>query len=507
MKKMFKYLSLLLLLLPIFSMNGNRVNGAELESNSVTIILHKIAFPNGEMPTEIANTGNLAGQHQDLLQEYRGLNGVTFEVYDMTDKFYEMRSSGSTVEAAQLALGQLADDDLGVALATQITATDVNGDKGVVSFNLPATDDLGRDKVYLFHESQAPEVIETKAKNMVVVLPVYTEGAELLSTIHLFPKNEEKVHEEPPFEKIVVDQVESYQFGDILTYEISTKVPFDIEKYEKFEVSDESDPGLAYQKGTLQVTIAGESAAPLYELVETESGFTVKFMDFEALNEHIGEDIVFQYQTQLVETKTETNAFKNHAWLVTDFEEKTREVEVKTGGKRFVKVDLADDTQLLAGAKFQIRNGDKQYLSKTSVGYAWVDDAKAENLVVVESGDKGQFEINGLTFGEYTLEETVAPTGYELSTAPVSFIVSDGSYTAGDTGVLKVVNLKTPEKPVLPDTSGPEPTTPSTTETPRKTLPKTGETKNSSFIWLGAILIAGVAIALWQRSKKQKRSE
>lgn len=507
MKKMFKYLSLLLLLLPIFSMNGNRVNGAELESNSVTIILHKIAFPNGEMPTEIANTGNLAGQHQDLLQEYRGLNGVTFEVYDMTDKFYEIRSSGSTVEAAQLALGQLADDDLGVALATQITATDVNGDKGVVSFNLPATDDLGRDKVYLFHESQAPEVIETKAKNMVVVLPVYTEGAELLSTIHLFPKNEEKVHEEPPFEKIVVDQVESYQFGDILTYEISTKVPFDIEKYEKFEVSDESDPGLAYQKGTLQVTIAGESAAPLYELVETESGFTVKFMDFEALNEHIGEDIVFQYQTQLVETKTETNAFKNHAWLVTDFEEKTREVEVKTGGKRFVKVDLADDTQLLAGAKFQIRNGDKQYLSKTSVGYAWVDDAKAENLVVVESGDKGQFEINGLTFGEYTLEETVAPTGYELSTAPVSFIVSDGSYTAGNTGVLKVVNLKTPEKPVLPDTSGPEPTTPSTTETPRKALPKTGETKNSSFIWLGAILIAGVAIALWQRSKKQKRSE
>lgn len=501
MKKMFKYLSLLLLLLPIFSMNGNRVNGAELESNNVTIILHKIAFPNGEMPAEIANTGNLAGQHQDLLQEYRGLNGVTFEVYDMTDKFYEMRSSGSTVEETQLALSKLADDDLGVALEAQITATDVNGDKGVVSFNLPATDDLGRDKVYLFHESQAPEVVETKAKNMVVVLPVYTEGEELLSTIHLFPKNEEKVHEEPPFEKIVVDQVESYQFGDILTYEISTKVPLDIEKYEKFEVSDESDPGLAYQKGTLQVTIAGESAAPLYELVETESGFTVKFMDFEALNEHIGEDIVFQYQTQLVETKTETNVFKNHARLVTNFEEKTREVEVKTGGKRFVKVDLTDDAILLSGAKFQIRNKENQFLSKIDVGYAWTTDAKAENLIVVESGDKGQFEINGLAFGEYFLEETVAPSGYELSTTPVSFTVSDGSYTAGEAGILKVVNLKTPEKPITPETPKDEP------EAPRKTLPKTGETKNSSFIWLGAILIAGVAIALWQRSKKQKRSE
>ena len=174
---------------------------------------------------------------------------------------------------------------------------------------------------------------------------------------------------------------------------------------------------------------------------------------------------------------------------------------MKTGGKRVVKVDLAYDTQLLAGAKFQIRNADKQYLSKTAAGYAWVDDAKAKNLVVVESGDKGQFEINGLTFGEYTLEETVAPIGYELGTTPVSFTVSDGSYTAGDTGVLKVVNLKTPEKPVVPEPPKPTP------ETPRKTLPKTGETKNSSFIWLGAILIAGVAIAVWQKSKKQKRSE
>lgn len=78
----------------------------------------------------------------------------------------------------------------------------------------------------------------------------------------------------------------------------------------------------------------------------------------------------------------------------------------------------------------------------------------------------------------------------------MKFTVSENSYTAGDTGILKVVNLKTPERPVLPETSG-EPEIPT-----RKVLPKTGETKNSSFIWLGAILIAGVAIALWQKNKK-----
>ena len=505
MKKIVKYLSLLLLLLPFFTVKGNNVTAAETDDN-VTIFLHKIIFPNGEMPEDIANTGDMSGAHQDLLQEYRGLNDVTFEAYDMTAQFYALRAEGATVEEAQLTLSQLADDELGTPLAAE-TTQEMGGTDGTAMFSLSAMDKEGRDAVYLFRESAAPDFVVEKAKNMVVVLPVYTAEDIVLSTIHLYPKNEKAVHEEPSFEKIVPGKAESYQFGDIVTYEIALDVPLDILDYTRFEVSDVADLGLVYQAASLKVLIEDEAIMDLYHLEETDSGFTAKFTDFKAMHEYAGKEMTFRYQMQLVDVKTETNAFKNKARLVTNFEELEREVEVKTGGKRFVKVDLADDTQLLAGAKFQIRNANKQYLSKTSVGYAWVDDAKAENLVVVESGDKGQFEINGLTFGEYTLEETVAPTGYELSTAPVSFIVSDGSYTAGDTGVLKVVNLKTPGKPVLPDTSGPETTTPSTTETPRKALPKTGETKNSSFIWLGAILIAGVAIALWQKSKKQKRSE
>lgn len=494
MKKLAKYFALLLLLLPIFTMKGNNVTAAEIDDN-VTIFLHKIIFPNGEMPEDIANTGDMAGTHQDLLQAYRGLNDVTFEAYNMTDQFYALRAKGDTVEEAQLTLSQLADDELGTPLVAE-TTREMDGSDGTAMFSLPAMDEEGRDAVYLFRESAAPEIVAEKAKNMVVVLPVYTAEDIVLSTIHLYPKNEKAVHEEPSFEKIVPGKAESYQFGDIVTYEITLDVPLDVLDYTKFEVSDAADLGLVYQAASLKVLVEDESVMHLCDLEETETGFTTKFTNFKAMHEYAGKEMTFRYQMQLVDVKTETNIFKNKACLVTNFEELEREVEVKTGGRRFVKVDLADDTQFLAGAKFQIRNGDKQYLSKTAAGYAWVDDAKAKNLVVVESGDKGQFEINGLTFGEYTLEETVAPTGYELGTTPVSFTVSDGSYTAGDTGVLKVVNLKTPEKPVVPEPPKPTP------ETPRKTLPKTGETKNSSFIWLGAILIAGVAIALWQKNKK-----
>lgn len=498
MKKIAKYFALLLVLLPLFTVKGNHVSADEVGADSVTVFLHKIIFPNGEMPEDIANTGDMTGTHQDLLQEYRGLNEVTFEAYDMTAQFYELRAEGATVEEAQLALSQLSKDELGTALATDITR-EIEGEDGTAMFTLPATDKEGRDAVYLFHEGAAPEIVAEKAKNMVVVLPIYTATEEQLSTLHLYPKNEKVVHETPPFEKVVVEQGESYQFGDVLTYEIATKVPLDILDYTKFEVSDASDPGLVYQAASLKVSIEDESIMPLVDLEETESGFTAKFTDFKALHEYAGKELVFQYQMQLVDVKTETNIFNNRARLVTDFDELDREVEVKTGGKRFVKVDLTDDAILLSGAKFQIRNKENQFLSKTDVGYAWTTDSKAENLIVVESGEKGQFEINGLSFGEYFLEETVAPSGYELSTTPVSFTVSDGSYTAGDAGILKVVNLKTPEKPITPETPKDE------SETPRKSLPKTGETKNSSFIWLGVILLTGVAIVLWR--KKEKRSE
>ncbi|MFZ8765434.1 SpaH/EbpB family LPXTG-anchored major pilin [Enterococcus diestrammenae] len=515
-KKIFKFFALLVLVLPTLSLNGTKAEAAEIE---VTFALHKIAFPEGEMPEEIANTGDYEGVHHELLMDYKGLNDVVFEAYDVTNQFYQMRNDGASVEEAQLALSQLEVEELGEVVDTQTTTTIFEED-GTALFNLPAVDKEGRDAAYLFHEAAAPETVTAPSKNLVVVLPVFNADEEQLSTIHLYPKNEEWIHEIPPFDKAVVDQVESYQFGDIINYELRTTVPHDIKKYTKFQVSDASDPGLVYQAGTLQVKAGDDMVTELYDLEESESGFTVKFTDFEAMHQHVGKELIFSYQTQLVEVKTETNLFKNQARLLTDFEDLTREVEVETGGKRFVKVDLEDKDTLLVGAKFQVLNEQDQYLSKIAGGYTWTDDEDDENLVVLESDGFGQFEVNGLRFGDYSLQEIAAPEGYQLSTTPVSFTISKGSYTAGDPGILQVVNLKTPERPELPDTSGPEPTpTPETPATPtptpttttpqavRPSLPKTNDVKNSSFIWVGTVLIAGVAIAFWRKSKNKKEEE
>ncbi|MEO1780834.1 hypothetical protein BAU18_000385 [Enterococcus diestrammenae] len=505
-KKMFKFFALLVLVLPTLSLNGTKAEAAEID---VTFALHKIAFPEGEMPEEIANTGDYEGVHHELLMDYKGLNDVVFEAYDVTNQFYQMRNDGASVEEAQLALSQLEVEELGEVVDTQTTTTIFEED-GTALFNLPAVDKEGRDAAYLFHEAAAPETVTAPSKNLVVVLPVFNADEDQLSTIHLYPKNEEWIHEIPPFDKAVVDQVESYQFGDIISYELRTTVPHDIKKYTKFQVSDASDPGLVYQAGTLQVKAGDDMVTELYDLEESEAGFTVNFTDFEAMHQHIDKELIFSYQTQLVEVKTETNLFKNQARLLTDFEELTREVEVETGGKRFVKVDLEDKSTLLAGAKFQVLNEQDQYLSKIANGYTWTDDEDDKNLVVLESDGAGQFEVNGLRFGDYSLQEIAAPEDYQLSATPVSFTISKGSYIAGNSGILQVVNLKTPARPELPGTSGSTPAPTPTTNIPqavRPSLPRTNDVKNSSFIWVGTILITGVAIAFWRKNKNKKEEE
>ena len=55
----------------------------------VQITLHKLLFPNGQLPENQPSDG----QEKELLQTYRGLNGATFQVYDVTESFtiYEKR--------------------------------------------------------------------------------------------------------------------------------------------------------------------------------------------------------------------------------------------------------------------------------------------------------------------------------------------------------------------------------------------------------------------------------
>ncbi len=64
----------------------------------------------------------------------------------------------------------------------------IQGEDGLLSFTLAAKDSQQRDKVYLFVEAEAPNVVKEKAGNLVVVLPVLDQKGNQMTTIHLYPK-------------------------------------------------------------------------------------------------------------------------------------------------------------------------------------------------------------------------------------------------------------------------------------------------------------------------------
>ena len=120
-----------------------------------------------------------------LLQNYRGLNDVTYQVYDVTDPFYQLRSEGKTVQEAQRQLAETGATNR-KPIAEDKTQT-ING-RWSGFFSLASKDSQQRDKAYLFVEAEAPEVVKEKASNLVVILPVQDPQGQSLTHIHLYPK-------------------------------------------------------------------------------------------------------------------------------------------------------------------------------------------------------------------------------------------------------------------------------------------------------------------------------
>ena len=107
---------------------------AEASQASVQVTLHKLLFPDGQLPEQQQNTG----EEGTLLQNYRGLNDFTYQVYDVTDPFYQLRSEGKTVQEAQRQLAETGATNR-KPIAEDKTQT-INGEDGVVSFSLASKD-------------------------------------------------------------------------------------------------------------------------------------------------------------------------------------------------------------------------------------------------------------------------------------------------------------------------------------------------------------------------------
>ncbi|WP_313630723.1 SpaH/EbpB family LPXTG-anchored major pilin [Enterococcus devriesei] len=495
MKKFLRIFLVLSFLLPIIGLNASSVHAEE--NNQVQFILHKIVFPEGQIPDETKNTGRLDDAHGELLKDYRGLDGVTFDVYDLTKEFYQLRENGQSVEEAQAKLAEQGPS--GQSIAQKETGT-IDDQAGTAEFSLNAKSG-NQDAVYLFKETAAPENIKEHSRNLVVVLPMY-DGDQKLSTIHLYPKNEEEAHQEPPFSKIIPAKHASYEYGSVIPFKLSTVIPADILDYKFFKVVDSADGVLSLNKESLKISIEGKDVSNLFTADLSDHGFELSANQINDLGKYQKKDLTISYEMTLMSHEKVDTAILNTADLITDHEKITKKVDLKTGGKKFRKVDLMDFSKGLENAEFEVLNAKNEYLTQTSSGYSWSRSEDAKNGVKLTSDKEGRFEIAGLPWGAYSLKEIQAPAGYEKSLEKIPFVVTEDSYTS-NADVLKVVNKQTTTPPKVD-----KPNIPGHSRVPKKPrvfrFPQTNDRFNTSFIWIGGVLvIIVVLLGLWKRNKKE----
>lgn len=199
-------------------------------SPTVDITLHKLL--NATTPEYVQNTGSemVAGDfYTKPGDKMIYLPDVTFQAFNVSDLFAELRKTKSSTEAynelsgrewqvTKAGLLQYKDTTTNawVTAATTATETVTTGDEGatlgkavfndlakktVLDNGTPddTSDDVTVDSAYLFMETAAPAEVVTKAAPLLITLPAYEYDAAKqeysdteLDEVHLYPKNESK---------------------------------------------------------------------------------------------------------------------------------------------------------------------------------------------------------------------------------------------------------------------------------------------------------------------------
>ncbi|MGF2030319.1 SpaH/EbpB family LPXTG-anchored major pilin [Lactococcus lactis] len=367
--------------------------------------------------------------------------GAKLEVVDVTKSFYELvnRQKLSLKEAQEAVSKSNKIDGQSLAVAT----TDQSG---LVRFTVSKTSQQ-RPAVYLIRELLTPVAV-TKMENMVVVLPILDESGNEKTFLSLFPKS----HGTFSFDKTIDEKQSSYSFGEPIPYRLSTIIPQDMTNLSSYEIEDIYDQGLRFISESLEIFIDGEKQSDSIKAVSlSENQFRVVF-DVAKLADFGGKKLEVTYQMVIKDEAAIDQDLVNTATLYPgDLTPLVDRENVQTGGFRFIKRAAEGKQNPLAKATFVIKNPtDDTVLTYKEGKYQFEKVAtNASGVVRLTSDDDGYFEIRGLRYGEYLVNEIRAPSGYVLQDKPTAFTVGVSTYSQGP--VLSIFNVKKP-KIRLPET-------------------------------------------------------
>ena len=304
-----------------------------------------------------------------------------------------------------------------------------------------------------------------------------------------------------PFDK--VDNKESVDVGEIVTYTITGKVP-DYTGFTTYTylITDTMSEGLTFKKD-VKVTVGGTDVTSACTITYDKDGNANKFtVSIPVQSYTIGAEIKVTY-TAVVNEKAVAKIENNAATLTysndpTDTskttitpEDKETVYSAKVVINKYVK---GSNTEKLAGAEFLLYKEVKTDGSDTTTKYyyKWNEtDKKVEwttdkaQATVKTTDDKGAASFDGLKDGTYYLEEVEAPAGYNLLKDPVQITVNGANATTANLSSLTVTGN-------VENSSGAE-------------LPETGGMGTTIFYVLGSVLILAAVVLLVTRKRMSSR--
>ena len=439
------------------------------------------------------------------------IEGATYKAYkilnaeDLGDGKFAYSLNPAYTSVLATALGVTTTDDASTTLVNEqevaiIDAIKVLDTDGIRAF---------ADKVYNAVKSASADATATGTSEKKAVFENVDQGYWLIAETGTIPDDtsyslvmldtagdETSYAVTPKRDSVTVDKVivdgtadnaTDAQIGDAVEFEITSKLPADLGSYDLtkyvFTITDTLSSGLT-APAAKDVTVSGVGTDE-YDVSVSGQVITISLKNLD--KEDAGADITVTYSAILNSAALSTDEESNTVKLTysnnpyeTDTED-TPEVEVFVYDFKIdiTKVDGADNTKTLEGAKFALKNSEGKYFAQdaTTKVVSWVDSVDSATTVTTTSDGKAAFE--GLDVGTYALEELEAPTGYNKLLGDVSVTIAAEYGTDGSLKDEKVL-VATAE---IKNNAGIE-------------LPSTGGIGTTIFTIAGSVLVIAAIVLL-----------
>jgi len=395
------------------------------------------------------------------ITEVTGFNTI-FATTSAGDKTYVTKKDGVTDEAV---INWIKANKDAIKAAGVAKGSEVTGEGSSIKL---ATGEFG---YYMVWSSKG----DTVAVSVNTTHPEATVNSKLPSTPSIDPEEGKKVDGKDVNTMNVGDTVTFTVTFTATNYEVKDGVSTPINQY----VVTDTPNGFDIDENTVAVKVNGNDYAITGKQISkskaANTGVLTVTIPWDQTTYDTSNTVVVTYDAKLT-NKNIANASTNKAKVTYNETPIPGEPEVYTYNYKIniEKVDDADATKKLEGAKFVLKSGDTFYkVDKATGAVTFVADQKEATEVTTDANGAATFE--GLKAGTYTLVETVAPAGYNLApNTPVTL--------AEVTEKLEQTTSLTVSAQVKDKTGS--------------ALPTTGGIGTTMFYVVGSVLVIGAAVVL-----------